>query len=497
MSPLYAAIDLGSNSFHMLIVREVGGAIQTVAKVKRKVRLASGLNQANELDHPAMTRGWQCLSLFAEQLRDIDADNLIIVATATLRQATNRQQFITKAEQILGHPLQVISGDEEASIIYRGVACTSSGQGKRLVIDIGGASTELIVGEQNQAMLLNSLDMGCVTWLKRYFDGPESLNSATFDQAIAAAKATLRPYVSHYRRLGWQSCIGASGTIQAIQEVMLAQNMAESITLKKLYQLRAQIITCGDFSRLTIQGLSAERQPVFPSGLSILIGLFEELRINEMSLAGGALREGLVYGLLSQQPSSSIRNKTAESFINRHHIDLTQAEQVNHYSRQLALQIVPELNHHERQMLRYASLFHEVGLNIEFKRAPQHAAYIIDHSDLPGFSNEQKHLISAMLLNQRGDWQLEPLKQQRAVPFERSVVLTRLLRIAIILSMRRNHQDYESVSLLQNKEQLNDWTLNMPPGWSTCYPLRNAELYLEQANPADPYSQLQITELIA
>lgn len=496
MSPLYAAIDLGSNSFHMLIVREVGGSIQTVAKVKRKVRLASGLNEDNELDLAAMTRGWQCLSLFAEQLREIDADKLVIVATATLRQAQNRQQFIDKAETILGHPIQVISGDDEANIIYRGVACTSSGKGNRLVIDIGGASTELVVGECNQAMLLNSLEMGCVTWRSRYFKGPNSLTEANFEQAIQATKATLSPYASHYRRLGWQSCSGASGTVQAIQEVMLAQQMAEPMTLTKLYQLRAQVIACKDIDSLTITGLSAERAPVFPSGLAILIGLFEELRIKSMDLAGGALREGLVYGLLSQQPASSVRSKTAESFIKRHHIDEDQAQQVDHYSRELALQVVPELNHLERQMLRYAAMFHEVGLNIEFKRAPQHAAYIIDHSDLPGFSSEQKHLLSAMLLNQRGDWQLEPLQKQRAIPFERAIILARLLRIAIILSMRRSHREYEPVTLLQDKAQPDDWTLNLPPNWQQDHPLRGAELALEQANQALPETSLTISEYI-
>ncbi|MFM2475770.1 guanosine-5'-triphosphate,3'-diphosphate diphosphatase [Celerinatantimonas sp. MCCC 1A17872] len=496
-SPLYAAIDLGSNSFHMLIVRQVDGAVQTVAKIKRKVRLAAGLDEHNQLDETAMVRGWQCLSLFAEQLQDIEPQNVAIVATATLRQAVNREQFIEKAQQILHHPIQVISGDQEAQIIYRGVACTSSGRGKRLVIDIGGASTELIIGEKNRALLLNSLQMGCVTWLNRHFKSSEPLQKEQFNRAIDAAKAVLAPYLSSYRRLGWQSCIGASGTIQAVQEIMLAQNLGEPMTLKKLYRLRGQVLECGQFEQLQLKGLSAERTPVFPSGLAILIALFEELKIKQMSLAGGALREGLVYGLLSQQSSSSVRTQTAHSFLKRHRIDAKHAQLVSDYALQLATQIKPELDHLERQMLRYSAMFHEVGLNIEFKRAPEHAAYIIDHSDLPGFSMEQKHLISAILINQRGDWQLAPLKQQRALPYARALMLTRLLRIAIILSMRRSQRQCQSINLLQQVDNLDHWTLNMPPGWLDDYPLRCAELQLEQQNQPDSELTLEISELIA
>lgn len=495
MSPLYAAIDLGSNSFHMLIVRQVDGAIQTVAKIKRKVRLASGLDENHHLDQKAMTRGWQCLSLFAEQLRDIAPENVTIVATATLRQARNRHQFITRAEAILGHPISVISGEQEARIIYRGVACTSSGKNQRLVIDIGGASTELIIGQGSETLLLHSLPMGCVLWLNQYFSTNE-LSATLFDHAIAQAKQVLAPYLSSYRRLGWQSCIGASGTIQAVQEIMLAQSLGEPITLDKLYLLRDQIISCRHLEQLQMTGLTEERKPVFPSGLAILIALFEELCIEQMSLAGGALREGLVYSLLSQQASSSVRTQTANSFIKRHHIDGTQAQLVCDYALQIAEQISPEFNHLERQMLRYAALFHEVGLTIEFKRAPQHAAYIIDHSDLPGFSLEQKHLVSAILLNQRGDWDLLALRNQRAIDYDCALTLTRILRIAIILSMRRNQSQLQQINLLQDTSNSHDWLLNMPPGWRTDHPLRYAELQLEKENQPESRTHLSIAEML-
>jgi exopolyphosphatase / guanosine-5'-triphosphate,3'-diphosphate pyrophosphatase len=219
---LYAAIDLGSNSFHMLVVHEVEGACRTLAKVKRKVRLAAGLQPDGSLDAAAMQRGWDCLRLFAEQLQDVPAGQIRIVGTATLRLARNIDVFIERAESILGHSINIISGEEEAATIYQGVAWTSSGTGRRLVIDIGGASTELIIGESTSPQLLHSLDMGCVTWLRRHFADGE-LSAHNFEQAITAAQQTLASVAADYLKLGWQGCIGASGTVQAIQEIMISQ----------------------------------------------------------------------------------------------------------------------------------------------------------------------------------------------------------------------------------------------------------------------------------
>ncbi|MGL5992695.1 MAG: guanosine-5'-triphosphate,3'-diphosphate pyrophosphatase, partial [Aeromonas sobria] len=225
-SPLYAAIDLGSNSFHMLVVREVAGALRTVTKVKRKVRLAAGLDPEFHLSRAAMERGWDCLRLFSEQLQDIPADNIRVVGTATLRLATNVDEFLSEAERLLNHSIEIISGEEEAKTIYEGVSWTSAGEGNRLVIDIGGASTELVIGEHSEAKLLNSLHMGCVTWLNNHF-GDGELSATRFEQAITAAKAVLEKVSEDYRALGWRTCVGASGTVQALQEIMLAQGKSE------------------------------------------------------------------------------------------------------------------------------------------------------------------------------------------------------------------------------------------------------------------------------
>ena len=478
-SPLFAAIDLGSNSFHMLVVREVIGSVQVITKVKRKVRLAAGLDSQQNLSIEAMQRGWECLTLFSEQLRDIPKENLRIVGTATLRIAKNVNDFLNRAEQILGHPIEIITGDDEARLIYRGVAQTSSGTGKRLIIDIGGASTELIIGQEFEAKLLTSVKMGCVIWRERYFsDG--LLNQKNFSQAILAAENTIKEMASEYRRLGWQSCMGASGTMQALSEVMKAQAMDERITLDKLIILQEQCVKSTSFDQLKIKGLDPENSAVFPSGLAILIALFKSLQIQNIILAGGALREGLVYSMLVHHGSRSIRERTVASLLQRHQIDQKQAQLVTRCSQDLAAQLIkaqPEaLDEEALSLLKWASILHEIGLSIEYKQAPQHAAYILDHSDLPGFTRGQKQLLSALMLNQRGEIKPDYLEQQNAVSVASAQIMARLLRVAVVLCMRRRKGTVPSVPLIANN---NRWTLKLPKGWLRGHALRAAELELE------------------
>ena len=483
-SALYAAIDLGSNSFHMLVIHEVAGASRTLAKIKRKVRLAAGLQSDGSLDNAAMQRGWDCLQLFAEQLQDIPAEHIRIVGTATLRIATNISVFLEQAQAILGHPIRIISGEEEAALIYEGVAWTSSGTGRRLAIDIGGASTELVIGEGTSALLLNSLDMGCVTWLRRYFaDG--LLSQANFAQAITAARKMLTPIASTYLKLGWQGCIGASGTIQAIQEIMVSLGEDERITLPKLQALKQAAIDCKELTQLSLPGLKADRASVFPSGLAILIALFDMLAIDDMVLAGGALREGLMYGMLGQRQDCDARERSADSLINRYQLDRTQAERVRNTALNALAQLSSQLSARDSKceqdaaagaMLGWAALLYELGLCIEYKRAPEHAAYIISHIDLPGFTAAQKQLLAALLLNQRDDFQLEALEQQSAIATEQAVLLARLLRISIILCLRRTRG---TVPVFKIAAQGAELTLTLPANWSQNHHLRASELQQE------------------
>ncbi len=293
----YAAIDLGSNSFHLLVVREVAGSLQILTRIKQKVRLAAGLDAQQRLSSAAMERGWQCLKLFTAPLQAVPHNQIRVVATAALRLASNADEFLQTANNILNCPVEVISGEEEARLIYHGVAQTTGGTEKRLVVDIGGGSTEIIAGKGAKANILVSLPMGCVTWLDRYFND-YSLTRKNFVQAGQSAREIIKPVVASFRQYGWQICLGASGIVQSLQEIMIAQGMGELITLAKLQQLKRRAIECGKLEKLTITGLTPERALVFPSGLSILIAIFQELSVTSMQLAGGGLREGLLYEML-------------------------------------------------------------------------------------------------------------------------------------------------------------------------------------------------------
>ncbi|KFK93675.1 MULTISPECIES: guanosine-5'-triphosphate,3'-diphosphate diphosphatase [unclassified Serratia (in: enterobacteria)] len=489
---LYAAIDLGSNSFHMLVVREVAGSVQTLARIKRKVRLAAGLDPHNHLSHEAMQRGWQCLKLFSERLQDIPREQIRVVATATLRMASNAAEFLHTAEAILGCPIQVISGQEEARLIYHGVAHTTGGPAQRLVVDIGGGSTELVTGSGAQATQLYSLSMGCVTWLERFFSD-RNLGQENFDAAEQAAREMVRPLAPQLCQQGWQICVGASGTVQALQEIMVAQGMDERITLPKLRQLKQRAIQCGKLEELEIEGLTLERALVFPSGLSILLAIFQELNIEYMLLAGGALREGLVYGMLDLPVEQDIRSRTLRNLQRRYLLDIEQAERVSQLATNFSLQVANawQLDARCRELLHAACLLHEIGLSVDFKQASQHAAYLIRHLDLPGFTPAQKKLLATLLQNQSNTIDLPLLSQQNAVLPRMAQRLCRILRLAIIFASRRRDDTLPAVRLRANDEELH---ITLPRGWLEQHPLRAETLEQESHWQSDVHWPLYLEE---
>jgi exopolyphosphatase/guanosine-5'-triphosphate,3'-diphosphate pyrophosphatase len=481
-SPLYAAIDLGSNSFHMLVVRHIDGSVQTMAKIKRKVRLAAGLNQDNELSLEAMQRGWDCLTLFAERLQDIPRDNIRIVGTATLRTARNIDLFLEKANKILGYPIHVISGDEEAATIYRGVAHTSGGVGRRLVVDIGGASTELIIGQGFQARELASLKMGCVTWLERHFKDRQ-LNELNFASAINAAKQTLDPIRDSYLSTGWDLCVGASGTVQALLEIMLCQGMDEIITLAKLKRLQKQAMLADRLEELEIEGLTLERALVFPSGLAILIAIFEHLDIRSMTLAGGALREGLIYDMVEHMCHEDVRARTVQSIQSRYQLDQAYANQVTQMAQSLlqqcgAEQWLPEP--HAVTLLNTVTQLHEIGLTIDYKQGGQHSAYLLQSLDLPGYTRAQKFLLSE--LARRYKEQLSSLPVQHALSDSSSKRLLRLFRLAVLLTHRRSQSVTPPLTLTADGDHL---IISIARVWLEENPLTSAELEIEANRQSD------------
>ncbi|WP_354622562.1 guanosine pentaphosphatase [Psychromonas sp. MME2] len=302
----YTIIDLGSNSFHMLTVEKTDDGFNVLAKHKRKVRLASGLDAQHNLNIETIENGLACLRYFKEVLNDIKPLKLIITATAALRLANNRDIFITQAESILAHPVNLISGIEEAETIYRGVAFTERTDEQLLIIDIGGASTELVIGKGENIIVAQSLSMGCVTWLANYFSD-NKLNNENFNHAIAMANVVLQPTIESYTQQGWNLAMGASGTIQALQEINTAQQLGSTLTLPLLNKVKQMCIACESIDKLQIVGLEASRIPVFASGLSILIAIFEAFNIQQLKPSQGALREGLISIIFSDKTTSPFK----------------------------------------------------------------------------------------------------------------------------------------------------------------------------------------------
>jgi exopolyphosphatase/guanosine-5'-triphosphate,3'-diphosphate pyrophosphatase len=289
----YTIIDLGSNSFHMLTVTKEGDGFSVLSKKKKKVRLASGLDADNNLTQKIVKTALNCLQTFRDELDNLQPEKVIITATAALRLANNKKLFIQQAEKILQLPINLISGIEEAKTIYRGVAFTEQSKEQLLVIDIGGASTELIIGQGSHILKAESLHMGCVTWLHNYFTD-NKLTNDNFSIAIKHAKEIIQPHVKHYQTLRWSLCMGASGTIQAVNEVNKKQRLEEQLTLNLLNKIKEQCIDSKQVNMLEIEGLKESRKAVFASGLAILIALFECLEIKKITPSKGALREGLI-----------------------------------------------------------------------------------------------------------------------------------------------------------------------------------------------------------
>ena len=458
----YAAIDLGSNSFHMIVVRVVAGAIQVVTRIRRKVRLASGLDAQGELDEAAIKRACDCLALFADRVQDIAADNIQVVATAAFRKVAHPQQVLPRLEAVLGHRISIISGQQEAQTIYQGVVYTSAEQQRPLVIDIGGASTEVIAGEGAQANILHSLDMGCVVWQNHFF-AENQISKTACESAISASQRLIAPFQHDYQRHGWQAVLGASGTFKALDEMLCQHPQQDQISHAWLEQLLQQAIQAGSIERLNFAGLNPERQPVFMGGLCILLGLCRSLNIETIQVANGALREGLIYQQLKHLlQGNCARQRTLNSLLETYHLDAEQIDRVRQVAlscwRQINSQTPSDTLRHGEQLLSAASYLHEIGLQLNYQRSHEHSAYVIDNTDMPGFSVQEKQDLKALLRDCRG-YLSQPRLAQLTTPL---IDLLRILRLAIIFAQRRRHDVIPAMHLACQQQQ---FTLTLPSDW--------------------------------
>jgi len=447
----FAVIDLGSNSFHMMVVENINGYARVVSKVKQKVRLAAGLDSNNLLSDEAMQRGWDCLALFGEHLTMLNIAQVRVVATATLRLAGNSNEFCIKGNQLLGTNINIISGEQEAALIYHGMAVTSNSADKRLIIDIGGASTELVLGSGLSPIVLNSLNMGCVTWLDRYFsDGV--LSNDNFELAIKAAKDVLLPVKEQYLSHEWQLTLGASGTMKAAQEVLMAQGYSENVTLEKLNMLMAQCIDCKVQRNLALVGLTVERTPVFVSGLSILIMLFREFSIKGMLASGGALREGVIHQLMAEEIDDDLGLQTCQKIQQRFQLNIEQAHQVTTIATEFARQL--NLSEELLPYLTFSAMLHELGVSVDYIDAQEHGYYLLKNMSLAGLSQQQKNLVVALVGNYKGVIKPHLLTEQRCCDKYQAAQLLLCLRLAVICVGRLQKDRCKNIIIKQTDNEI-------------------------------------------
>lgn len=477
-----AAIDLGSNSFHMVVAKVVGQELQMVTRHKQRVHLASEFDSQMNLSQAAIESGLECLAMFAERLQGFESDNVRIVATHALRQANNAHIFIQQAREVLPFPIEIIPGEEEARLIYLGVAHTQVESDSKLVIDIGGGSTEMIIGQGFEVDLLNSHQMGCVSFTKQFFNNGK-LSKNNFAKATVAAEQHLEPLVKQYRKKGWSTAFGSSGTIKAIKEVLIGLGYNDGlITHKRLQELIDALCTFDSIDDIELPGLSKDRKPVFAAGVAILNAIFQDLQILEMHFSDGALREGVLYEMEERFARSDIRMRTTENIARKHNVELDHAVCVRLQATELFLQVHDTLgikkNSELLSLLQWAALLHEVGLNISFRGFHRHSAYILQHTNMPGFNSEQQLVIATLARFQCKSLRLNEMPEFNLFDKNHLLELIKILRLAIILNGQRNNELLPEI-LLKVEDKL--WMLSCVNGqWLEDNKCLHADLLAEQ-----------------
>jgi len=490
---LVAAVDLGSNSFRMVIARVVksdsGTQVQPIDTLRESVRLAAGLTEDKRLDEKSIARGLKALHRFGDRLRNFDAKKVRVVATNTLRVARNADAFIKEAEKLLGFPIEVVAGREEARLIYIGAAHDApTCDGKRFVLDIGGGSTEFIIGEGYEPKLLESLYIGCVSYSQEYF--PNGLVDAhSFKVAQTAARREIQAISSQFKKMGWKQAIGSSGTARAIAE-LIAQNGFDGvphdlpvnggggvITKEGLQLLKKALIDNEFIDQSNLVGLKGDRKPVLPGGLAIMIAAFEELEIDRMEVTEAALRLGVLYDLMGRAQHHDMRFVTIEQFMQRYGVDRQQAKRVSEVAVHFLDQFPKPKNGDRKDntnILSWAAKLHEIGLSITHNGYHKHSAYIASHADMPGFSRLDQARMAALLLGHTG--------KLGKISVGSSYIDWRMLfclRLAHVICRRR---DDESMPDIQVKETEGGFSLKVGKEWSKSNPLTQFGLEKESVD---------------
>ena len=474
---LLAAIDLGSNSFHMVVARYVLGQLRVVDRLREMVRLAEGLDARGGLRAEVRQRALECLSRFGQRLRDIPPQRVRAIATNTVRQLAAPQAFLVPAETALGHAIEVVSGREEARLVYLGVAHAQPpkpGQ-LRLVIDIGGGSTECIIGSGFEALERESLQAGCVASTRRFF-GDGKLTRKRWKEALTEVTAEFQQFAGVYRGLGWNEALGSSGTNKAIGEICAAMKLTKgAVTAEALPQVRERLLAANRIEAIDLPSLSAERRPIIAGGILVLEAAFASLGLQRMAVSKAALREGVLYDMLGRGGADDPRDASVQALMQRYGIDAAQAARVEATALQLfqRVSLAWRLEPDDRLMLAWAARLHELGLAIAHSQYHVHGAYILEHSDIAGFSQQEQRMLATLVRTHRRGIPksaFDALPERLLAPAKRSAAL---LRLAVLLHRSHEAEELPDLRLLAEGDTL---TLALPRRWLDARPLLRADL---------------------
>ncbi|MCC5794150.1 MAG: Ppx/GppA family phosphatase [Chromatiales bacterium] len=478
---ILAAVDLGSNSFHMLVARFSHGQLGVVDRLREMVRLGAGLDERGRLDAASQQRALACLARFGERLRAMRAERVRVVATNTLRKARASSSFLRQAEAALGHPVEIISGIEEARLVYLGASHHLPGvHGPRSVIDIGGGSTEIIVGQGFEPMLMESLSMGCVSMSARHFSRGRLL-ARHFEQARLAVRLELEPVRAQFDRIQPEQVAGTSGTIRAAYAALSGLDRARrGITVTGLEHLIGLMMSAGSIDQLSLPGISPERAEVLPGGLAILVEVMKALDMDRMRVANGALREGILYDMIGRLTDEDARERTVRAMAARYHVDAAQARRVEATALQLLAQVRDswDLSAEEAaRLLGWAARLHEVGLDIAHAHYHRHGAYLLEHADMAGFAREEQRVLSAIVLAHRRKFEKNHFQKLPRAWGRRAMRLGLILRLAVLFNRSRTTVSLPPISLQARGRTIR---LGIPGGWLDASPLTLADLDRER-----------------
>ena len=467
-----AAVDLGSNSFHLQVARIVGDQIYPLDSLRAPLRLGAGLTRDKRLDEASQERSLDCLKHFGERLRGFDPHSVRAVGTNTLRVAKNAAAFLKKAEAALGFPIEVVAGREEARLIYLGVSHSLPlSNEKRLVMDIGGGSTEFIIGRGHKPLRLESLYMGCVSFSVRFFPGGRISKGAMKDAEVAARKE-LQPIVASHARGNWDHAVASSGTARSLAEICQLNGFGDgTIAADALDKLRQQMIKAGDVDRIELQGLRPDRLPVLPGGLAIMNAALSELKIDSMTVASGAMRQGILYDMLGRFSHHDMRDITVSQFMQRYHVDSKQARRVGELALELHRQFCGEAegDEHAPHFIAWAAKLHEIGISVAYSGYNRHSAYIVQNADMPGFSKMEQQRLGLLVLAHRRS--LKKIHGQLENNVDWKMVLA--LRLAALIHRSRSDA---ALPEIRAKARAQSFRLKLNREWLESNPLTVAAL---------------------